>query len=91
MKAVRWVINFICATTIIFVGLYFVVSVAISVFILSGQLTTGQPMYSEMLTPSLVSLLMYQATSAAILIVCILIRAKVGKKYDFKFLQPKSM
>ena len=90
MKAVRWIINFICATIIIFVGLYFVVSVAISFFVLSGQLTVSQPMYHEMVTPSLISLLFYQATSIAILTVCVLIRAKVGKKYDFKFLQPNN-
>ena len=91
MKAVRWIINFICATILIFVGLYFVVSVAISFFILSGQLTVDQPMYHEMVTPSLVSLFLFQATSIVIFIGCILIRAKVGKKYDFKFLQPKNI
>ena len=89
MKIVRWIINSICATIIIFVGLYFVISVAISIFILSGKLTVGQPMYSEMVTPSLLSLFIYQATSTAILIVCVLIRAKVGKKYGFRFLQSK--
>jgi hypothetical protein len=66
------------------------VSFAISFFIVTDQLTVGQPMYHEMVTPSLAGLLLNQAISIAILMVCILIRAKVGKKYDFKFLRPKN-
>ena len=64
-------------------------SVAITYFILTGQLTVGQTMYFETVTPDIVSFLIFQSVSIAIIFSCVLVRAKIGKKYDFKFLQPK--
>ena len=89
MIVIRWFINFICATVAIFTVFYLAVSVAITYFILTGQLTVGKPMYFETDTPDIPGLLTFQAVSIVIIICCVLIRAIVGKKYDFKFLQPK--
>jgi hypothetical protein len=56
---------------------------------MTGQLTIGQPMFFEAKTPTIPNLLIFQAVMFCLMSICILIRAKVGKKYDFKFLQPK--
>ncbi len=89
MKVIRWIINFISGAIVAIVFLYFVISLAVTFFILTGMLTDGQPMYIDLKTPPLYGLTIFQVISFSIISICILIRAKIGKKYDFKFLQPK--
>jgi hypothetical protein len=90
MKIIRGITNFVCATIVAIIFLYFVISVAMLLFIFTGQLTVGQPMYIDMMTPSITNILKFQLVCILMISVCVLIRVKVGKKYDFKFLQPKN-
>ena len=87
MKAIRWIVNALCAALICMVFLYFVISLAILGFIVFGVLTPGQPMYLDAATPSVAGVLKFQLISLAALTVCLFLRAKIGQKNDFRFLK----
>jgi len=87
MKVIRWIINFVCGSVAAITFFYFITSLTITVFILTGMFTVGEPMFIDLNTPSLLGLLKFQILSAAIISLCILARAKFGKKYDLRFLR----
>ncbi|MES2412291.1 MAG: hypothetical protein V4614_00715 [Pseudomonadota bacterium] len=87
MNALRWIVNFLCATVISFVFLYLVISLAILFFIATGSLTPGQPMYMDSTTPPVGSILMFQLSACVVLGCCFLVRKRFGQKNDFRFLR----
>jgi len=89
VKVIRWFINFSLAVIALITGLYFTISVAVLFFIVSGKLTVGQLMYIDLITPKISSLLVFQAICITIISTCFFIRAKIGKKDDFKIFQSK--
>lgn len=52
---------------ILFVSLYFAISLGVAFFKLSGAIIEGQPMYFELDTPTWPQLFVFQAISMAIL------------------------
>lgn len=66
MKVIKWLANFINSTIILVVTLYFVISLCVAVFKLSGQVTEGQRMYFDFYTPTWAGLLIFQAACMAI-------------------------
>jgi len=90
MNIVRRIVNIFCASIIAIIGIYFTISVCILFFIFTGQLTVGYKSAGELAIPTVLHLVLFQGISFFIMAGCVLVRAKVGKQYDFKFLQPKS-
>lgn len=88
MRLLRWLINFVAGTIAAIVTLFFVVSLFILFFKLTGQLTDG-PMYFEMQTPSYTGLLLFQAICIAVISACFALRITFGGKNDFPFLSKK--
>jgi len=82
MRYVRAVINFLAATVIVFVTLYFVTSLCILVFKVTGLLVDG-PMYFEMRTPTYEALFIFQCICIAIILACLSVRIILGRKNDF--------
>jgi hypothetical protein len=48
-------------------GIYFAISLALTVFLLTGRMQAGEPMYQEMTTPSLGALFVFQLILGALL------------------------
>lgn len=84
MQLIRWLVNFIAGAIIAFVGLYFVISLAILFFKLSGQVSDG-PMFFDFKTPTYGGLLLFQGISIAIIAACFAVRMTFGKKNDLSF------
>jgi len=89
MTVIRWITNFLFGFIACIVGIYFVASLVTSYYVLTGRLRVGEPFYIDSLTPSLNELLIFQIACIGIILFCIAVRTYFGKKYDFKFLQPK--
>lgn len=87
MKLVRWLVNVVCAITISIVFLYFAISLAVLAFIVMGDLTPGQPMYFDAVTPEIWQVLAFQLVCLALMAACFLARSKIGLKNDFRFLK----
>lgn len=62
---------------IIFVGLYFAISLGVTFFKLSGEIIEGQPMYFDLATPTWLELLTFQAACVAIMGIGFLLRRKL--------------
>ncbi len=88
-ETMKTIINFICASFIAIIGIYFTISICMILFILSGQLQVGEGFIDGDIVPSVPTILLFQVASLLAMAVLVLIRAKFGKKYDFKFLEPK--
>lgn len=77
MKLAKWLANFTISAVILFVGLYFVISLCVAFFKLSGQITEGQPMYFDLQTPTWAGLLMFQAGCVVIMGLGFFLRRKL--------------
>lgn len=80
MKLAKWLANFAISSVILFVGLYFVISLYVAFFKLSGQITEGQPMYFDLQTPTWAGLLMFQAGCVAIMGLGFFLRRKLRRQ-----------
>ena len=81
MKLAKWLANFAISAIILFVGLYFVISLCVAFFKLSGQITEGQPMYFDLQTPTWGGgLLMFQAACVAIIALGFFLRRKLRQQ-----------
>ena len=80
MKLAKWLANFAINAVILFVGLYFVISLCVAFFKLSGQITEGQPMYFDLQTPTWGGLLMFQAACVAIIALGFFLRRKLRRQ-----------
>lgn len=80
MKLAKWLANFAISAVILFVGLYFVISLCVAFFKLSGQITEGQPMYFDLQTPTWGDLLMFQAACVAIITLGFFLRRKLRQQ-----------
>lgn len=87
----RKFVNFICAVLMVGVGLYFSVSICMLAFIFTGHLQVGNDLGDGNVVPPVSNLLIFQAFSILFMSAMVLIRAKVGKQYDFKFLRPRDI
>lgn len=74
MVRARALLRLLAAVPIVIVGLYLVISVCVLVFILTGQLTVGSPMYIDMTTPTYGQLLIFQVVSVAVIVFFVFIR-----------------
>lgn len=90
-QTMRKVVNFMRAILIAFVGFYFTISVCILLFIFTGQLQVGNSLGDGNVVPSVTTLLFYQASCILLMVALVVIRAKVGKQYDFKFMRPRDI
>lgn len=90
-QTMRKVVNFICAALLVGVGLCLTISICILVFIFTGQLQVGNSLGDGDVVPKVSSLLCFQALCIFLMAALILMRAKVGKQYDFKFLRPRDI
>ena len=79
MKAARWLANLTIGAIVLFVSLYFIISLCVTFFKLTGRVVEGRPMFFELETPTWPSLLMFQAICVAILGVSFLLRNKLRK------------
>ena len=77
MKIAIWLANFSVSSVLLLVGLYFVISLCVAFFKLSGQITEGQQMLFDMQTPTWAGLLTFQGTSAAILGIALVLRRRL--------------
>lgn len=87
----RKVVNFICAVLMAGVGIYLTISICILVFIFTGQLQVGNDLGDGNVVPSVSTLLCFQAFCILFMAALVLMRAKLGKQYDFKFLRPSDI
>lgn len=83
MNVAKWVANFIVGAIVLFVGLYFVISLCIAFFKITGQLVEGQPMFFDAQTPTWTGLIIFQIVSVTILGICFFLRGKLrgGREY----------
>jgi hypothetical protein len=88
MRLIRWLVNFLAATVAAFVSFYFVISICILFFRLTGLLSDG-PMYRDLQTPTYAGLFKFQAICMAIISACLALRIRLGQKNDFSFLRRK--
>ena len=86
MRLIRWLVNFLSGTIVAFVCFYFVISICILFFKLTGLLSDG-PMYKDLQTPTYAGLFKFQAVSMAIISACFTVRKTFGQKNDFSFLR----
>lgn len=77
MALIKWFANFIIGAIVLFVGLYFVISLCVAFFKITGQVAEGQSMFFDMQTPTWAGLLAFQMVSLAILGLCFFIRGKL--------------
>jgi hypothetical protein len=64
---VRFIASLLLCAVAFLVGIYFVISLCVAVFILTGTLSIGQPMYFELATPSWRHLLLFQCACVVII------------------------
>ena len=89
MRLIRWLVNFSASTVVALVSFYFVISICILFFKLTGLVSDG-PMYRELQTPTYAGLFRFQAISMAIISACFAVRITFGQKDDFSFLRKNS-
>lgn len=89
MNIIRRVINILSACAIAIITMYFVVSVCLTLFLLFGIIDQNFSVQGEFKIPSLRILFFFQICCVLAISLFVLVRGKIGKKYDFKFLRPK--
>lgn len=89
MHIILRLVNAACAFIASISLLYLVISSCILVFILAGTLVPGQPMYMDAKTPSLFDTMEFLLACLAVVVACIYVRFKLGKKNDLAFFQRK--
>ncbi len=67
MKVAKWLANLAVSAILLVVSLYFVISLCVAFFKLTGQIIEGQPMYFDLQTPTWAGLLLFQAACVAII------------------------
>lgn len=67
MKAAKWLASFMIGAIILFVSLYFVISLCVTFFKLTGRIVENQPMFFDLQTPTWASLFIFQVACIAIL------------------------
>lgn len=77
MNGVRGFGRLALGAIILFVSLYFAISLCVAFFKLSGAIIEGQPMYFELETPRWTELFMFQVACMAILSVAFFLRRKL--------------
>jgi hypothetical protein len=77
MKVAKWMANFVISSIILFVSMYFVISLCVAFFKLTGQVTEGQQMYFDLQTPTWTGLLIFQAACVAIIGLGFFLRRKL--------------
>ncbi len=77
MKIAKWLANFVIGAVMLFVTPYFVISLCVAFFKLTGWVTEGQPMYFDLKTPTWTGLLIFQAACAAIMGVGFFLRRRL--------------
>ncbi len=77
MNAARGVARLALAAIVLFVSLYFAISLGVAFFKLSGAIVEGQPMYFELETPTWPELVLFQAACIAILGVAFFLRRQL--------------
>jgi hypothetical protein len=82
MKVAKWLANFTIGAIVLLVSLYFVVSLCVAFFKLSGRIIDGQRMYFDMYTPTWATLLAFQAACAAILWTGFYLRRKLQGHHE---------
>jgi len=90
MQLIRWLVNFLAATTVSLISFYFVISICILFFKLTGLVSDG-PMYFDLQTPSYAGLFKFQAISIGIISACFAVRITFGQKNDFSVLRKNRM
>ena len=90
MRLIRWLVNILAGTVAALVSFYFVISICILFFKLTGLLSDG-PMYFDLQTPSYAGLLKFQAISIGIISACFAVRITFGQKNDFSVLRKNRM
>jgi len=80
LRIAKWLASFLIGAVILFVGFYFVISLCITYFKLTGGLIEGAPMYFDLRTPRWGPLLTAQALCVAILALGFFLRSKVRGK-----------
>jgi hypothetical protein len=75
-----WLARFVIGLVVLIVTLYFVISLAVTYFKLTGRIVEGQRMFWEMYTPTWAGLLAFQAVCVAILAVALFLRARLPKR-----------
>jgi hypothetical protein len=78
VRIMRWSVNMITAAIVLVAWLYFVITVCLVVFRVTGVLATDLPIRP---------LLVFQGACIAILALCFAARALVGRENDFAFLR----
>jgi len=67
MKMAKWLANIMICAIMLLVNVYFIISLCVTYFKLTGQLKEGQPMLFEFRTPMWTTLLEFQIVCVAIL------------------------
>ncbi len=75
-----WFARFVIGVIVLIVTLYFVISLAVTYFKLTGRIVEGQRMYLEMYTPTWAGLLTFQAVCVVILAIALFLRAKLPRR-----------
>jgi hypothetical protein len=86
MRLIRWLINFLAGTIAAVISFYFVISICILFFKLTGLVSDG-PMYFDLQTPNYAGLFKFQAISMGIISACFAVRITFGKKNDLSFVR----
>jgi hypothetical protein len=79
VRLLTWLARFVIGTVVSIVTLYFVISLAVAYFKLTGRIVEGQRMYLDMYTPTWAGLLEFQAACVAILVVSLFLRSRLPK------------
>lgn len=78
MRFLIWLARFLIGVVVLMVTLYFVISLGVTYFKLTGRIVEGERMFYEMHTPTWAGLLIFQAICVAILTVAFFLRAKLS-------------
>lgn len=81
VRIAKWLASFVIGAVILFVSFYFVISLCITYFKVTGRLVEGAPMYFDLRTPNWGPLLAAQALCVAILGVGFFLRSKLRGKH----------
>jgi hypothetical protein len=79
MRVLTWFARFAIGIVVLIVTLYFVISLSVTYFKLTGRIVEGQRMYLDLYTPTWPGLLTFQAGCVAILVVALYLRSKLPK------------
>lgn len=77
MRVAKWLANFAISAIILLVSFYFVISLCVAFFKLTGQITEGQEMFFDLQTPMWTGLLYFQAVCVSIIGLGFFLRRKL--------------